>query len=185
MSASVLQDLEKRMKGALDALHKEFAGLRTGRASVNLLDKVMVSAYGSMMPLAQVGTVAVPEARTITIQVWDKGMVKAVEKGIQDAGLGLNPMSDGQIVRVTLPDLSEERRKELVKVAAKYAETGRVAIRNIRRDGMELLKKQEKDGDISEDEHKKASADIQKLTDKHIEQVDQQLVAKEKDILTI
>jgi ribosome recycling factor len=185
MTASVLSDLEKRMKGGIEALHKEFTGLRTGRASTNLLDKVMVNAYGAMMPIAQVGTVSVPEPRTISVQVWDKSMVKAVEKGIMDAGLGLNPMSDGQVVRMTLPDLSEERRKELAKLAGKYAETARVAIRNVRRDGMEMLKKQEKDGEISEDEHKRASGEIQKLTDKYIETIDGQLVTKEKEILTI
>lgn len=185
MTDSVLVDLEKRMKGGLEALAKEYSGLRTGRASVNLLDKVQVNAYGAMMPIAQVGTITTPEARLLAVQVWDNGLVKSVEKAIQDAGLGLNPMADGQLIRIPLPDLSEERRKELAKLAGKYAETARVAIRNIRRDGMELLKKQEKDGDISEDEHKRLSTDIQKLTDKFIDEIDRQLTTKEKDILTI
>lgn len=185
MTDSVLADLEKRMKGGLDALAKEYTGLRTGRASVNLLDKVQVNAYGAMMPVDQVGTITTPEARMLAVQVWDSGLVKSVEKAIQDAGLGLNPMADGQLIRIPLPDLSEERRKELAKLAGKYAETARVAIRNVRRDGMETLKKQEKDGDISEDEHKRLSGEIQKLTDKFIDEIDRQLSAKEKDILTI
>lgn len=185
MTDSVLVDLEKRMQGGLDALSKEFSGLRTGRASVNLLDKVQVNAYGAMMPIDQVGTISAPEARMLAVQVWDAGLVKSVEKAIQDADLGLNPMADGQLVRIPLPDLSEERRKELAKLAGKYAETARVAIRNVRRDGMETLKKQEKEGEISEDEHKRLSTEIQKLTDKHIGVIDSQLSDKEKDILTI
>lgn len=185
MVASVLADLEKRMKSGIESLKKEFSGLRAGRASANMLDPVMVDAYGSIMPLSQVGTVNVPEPRLITVQVWDKGMSKAVEKAIRDAGLGLNPSSDGQLIRVPLPELSEERRKELSKVAAKYAEQTRIAIRNVRRDGMEVLKKMEKEGEISEDDHKRTSQDIQKLTDKFIEQVDTSLASKEKEIMQV
>lgn len=185
MVASVLTDLEKRMKSGIESLKKEFAGLRAGRASASMLDPIMVDAYGSMMPLSQVGTVTTPEPRLISVQVWDKGMSKAVEKAIRESGLGLNPIAEGQIIRVPLPELSEERRKELSKVASKYAEAARIAIRNVRRDGMESLKKMEKEGDISEDEHKKTSVDIQKLTDKFIEQVDATLVAKEKEIMQV
>ncbi|MDP3533395.1 MAG: ribosome recycling factor [Alphaproteobacteria bacterium] len=185
MVALVLTDLEKRMKSGIESLKKEFTGLRAGRASASMLDPIMVDAYGSMMPLAQVGTVTTPEPRLISVQVWDKGMSKAVEKAIRESGLGLNPIGEGQIIRVPLPELSEERRKELSKVASKYAEAARIAIRNVRRDGMETLKKMEKDGDISEDEHKKTSVDIQKLTDKFIEQVDVALVAKEKEIMQV
>ena len=185
MVALVLTDLEKRMKSGIESLKKEFTGLRAGRASASMLDPIMVDAYGSMMPLAQVGTVTTPEPRLISVQVWDKGMSKAVEKAIRESGLGLNPIGEGQIIRVPLPELSEERRKELSKVASKYAEAARIAIRNVRRDGMETLKKMEKDGDISEDEHKKTSVDVQKLTDKFIEQVDVALVAKEKEIMQV
>ncbi|MDP1724980.1 MAG: ribosome recycling factor [Alphaproteobacteria bacterium] len=185
MVALVLTDLEKRMKSGIESLKKEFTGLRAGRASASMLDPIMVDAYGSMMPLSQVGTVTTPEPRLISVQVWDKGMSKAVEKAIRESGLGLNPIGEGQIIRVPLPELSEERRKELSKVASKYAEAARIAIRNVRRDGMETLKKMEKDGDISEDEHKKTSVDVQKLTDKFIEQVDVALVAKEKEIMQV
>lgn len=180
-----LNDFSRRMDGALEALRKEFAGLRTGRASVNLLDPVMVQAYGSPMPLNQVGTVSVPEPRMITVQVWDKGLVSAVEKAIRDAGLGLNPASDGTTVRVPLPELSQERRQELTKVAHKYAEQGRVAVRNVRRDGNDYLKKLEKDHEISEDEHKKLADQMQKLTDEHVKKVDEALAAKEKEILQV
>lgn len=185
MSDSRLEDYKRRMDGALEALRKEFTGLRTGRASVNLLDPVQVQAYGSTMPLNQVGTVSVPEPRMITVQVWDKGMVSAVEKAIRDAGLGLNPASDGTTVRVPLPELSQERRQELTKVAHKYAEQGRVAVRNVRRDGMDFLKKQEKDNKITEDEHKKLADLMQKLTDEHVKKVDETLAAKEKEILQV
>jgi ribosome recycling factor len=178
-------DYEKRMHGALEALAREFAGLRTGRASPNLLDPVMVEAYGSKMPLTQVGTVSVPEARLISVQVWDKGMVKSVEKAIREAGLGLNPSADGTLVRIPIPDLSEERRKELVKVAAKYAEQGKVAVRNVRRDAMEHLKKLHKDSALSEDELHRFEEEIQKLTDSFIAQVDTSLSKKEKDILSV
>jgi ribosome recycling factor len=177
--------LRKRMDGALDALRKELQGLRTGRASANLLEPVTVEAYGAEMPLNQVATVTVPEPRMINVQVWDRGMVKAVDKAIRNAGLGLNPVGEGQLLRVPLPELSQERRQELVKVAHKYAEQAKVAIRNVRRDGMDQLKRLERDGEISMDEHGKLSHEVQAATDKHIEQVDQLLKQKEKDILSV
>jgi len=180
-----LAGLEKRMGGALDALKKEFGGLRTGRASANLLEPVMVDAYGSKMPLNQVGNISVPEPRMITVQVWDKGLVASVDKAIRDAGLGLNPATDGQTVRVPLPALSEDRRNELKKIAHKYAELGRVAVRNVRRDGMELLKKAEKDGDISQDEHRKLTDKVQALTDQYIKRVDDSLAQKETEITQV
>ena len=177
--------LTKRMDGALEALRKEFAGIRTGRASANMLDPVMVEAYGQTMPLSQMGSVSVPEPRLVTVQVWDKSMVKHVEKAIREAGLGVNPMSDGQLVRVPLPELSEDRRKELTKVAAKYAEQARVAARNVRREGMETLKKQEKDGKLSQDQHRKLEKDVQTLTDDTIKRVDAMLQQKDKEILSV
>lgn len=185
MTAHDLPELRRRMEGAMKSLQHEFSGLRTGRASANLLDPIMVEAYGSQMPLNQVGTVSVPEARMITVSVWDKGMVKAVEKAITAANLGLNPMSDGQLVRVMMPEMSEERRKEMVKIAGKYAEEGRIAIRNIRRDGMDYYKKQEKDKAISEDELHKHTDEIQKLTDDFVKKIDEMLVQKEKDIMVV
>jgi ribosome recycling factor len=185
MVAPNLQDFEKRMDGALEALKKEFAGLRTGRASTTLLDPVMVEAYGQRMPLNQVGTVSAPEPRMLSVTVWDKGMVTAVAKAIREAGLGLNPLPDGSLVRIPIPELNEERRKELTKVAHKYAEQARVAVRNVRRDGMDQLKRLEKDGDISQDEHKHFADEVQKLTDRHIEAVNQLLAQKEQDILQV
>jgi ribosome recycling factor len=178
-------DLERRMDGAIDNLKKEFSGLRTGRASVNLLDPVVVDAYGSKMPLNQVGTVSAPEPRLLSVQVWDAGMVKAVEKAIRDSGLGLNPMPEGNTIRIPLPDLNEERRAELVKVAGKYSEASRVSVRNIRRDGMDALKKMEKDSEISEDDHKRMSEEVQKLTDEKIAIIDQAFADKEKDIMAV
>ncbi|MEI6730251.1 MAG: ribosome recycling factor [Pseudomonadota bacterium] len=183
MSENELAGLKKRMEGALKSLDHEFGGLRTGRASVNLLDTITVDAYGSMMPLNQVASVSVPEPRLLTVQVWDKGMVKAVEKAIGSANLGLNPAADGQVVRVPIPELSQERRAELVKIAGKYAESTKVAVRNIRRDGMDYYKKLEKDGDISKDDHQKKSEEIQKLTDDFIKEIDKVLAAKEKEIM--
>jgi ribosome recycling factor len=180
-----IAETKRRMEGALKSLHSEFSGLRTGRASASLLDPVMVEAYGSQMPLSQVGTVGVPEARLITVQVWDKGMVNAVEKGIMNAGLGLNPMSEGQLIRIPIPDLTEERRKELVKVASKYAEQAKISVRNVRRDGMDTLKKMEKDGDISQDEHKRFSDQIQSATDEFVGKIDEAFATKEKDILKV
>ena len=185
MSDARLNEFSRRMDGALEALRKEFGGLRTGRASANLLEPVHVSAYGNEMPLNQVGTVNVPEPRMITVQVWDKGLVGAVEKAIRDAGLGLNPMADGSTVRVPIPELSRERRQELSKIAHKYAEQARVAIRNVRRDGMDFLKKQEKDGKIAEDEHHGLNDLMQKLTDEHVTKVDETLATKEKEILQV
>src|SRR5690242_19613190 len=180
-----LAEFSRRMDGALEALKKEFGGLRTGRASASLLDPVHVSAYGNDMPLNQVGTVNVPEPRMITVQVWDRGLVGAVEKAIRDAGLGLNPAADGNTVRVPIPELSQDRRQELSKIALKYAEQARVAVRNVRRDGMDSLKKMEKDGKISQDEHKHLSDLAQKLTDEHVKKVDESLAAKEKEILQV
>ena len=179
------KDLTRRMEGALEVFHKELSGLRTGRASTNLLDPVMVSAYGSQMPLNQVGTISVPEPRMLTVQVWDRGLVKAVEKAILEAGLGLNPSSDGQLVRVPIPPLNEERRVELTKVAHRYAEEARVAVRNVRRHGMDELKKAEKNGDVSTDEQKGFSTQIQQLTDAYVKQVDDSLANKEKEILQV
>ena len=185
MSDVDLSDYERRMSGGIESLKRDFAGLRTGRASPNLLESVTVEAYGSSMPLTQVGTVSVPEPRMLTVQVWDKGMVKAVEKSIGNAGLGLNPSADGQLVRVPVPELTEERRRELTKVANRYAEQARVAIRNVRRDGMDNLKKSEKESEISKDDLHRFSDDIQKMTDRHITQIDDLLTAKEKEIMQV
>jgi ribosome recycling factor len=183
MPKEVVADLKRRMEGAVTALHSDLKGLRTGRANTSLLDRVVVEVYGSKMPLNQVATVNVPEARLITVQVWDKSNAAAVEKAIGNAGLGLNPMSDGALIRVPIPDLSEERRKELVKVAHQYAEKAKVAIRNVRRDGMDNLKKLEKAGSISEDDLRNYSDNIQKLTDEYVKNVDEAVSHKEKDIL--
>ena len=178
-------DLEKRMHGALEVLRKEFAGLRTGRASTSLLEPITVAAYGSEMPLNQVAALSVPEPRMISVQVWDKGMVGAVEKAIRTADLGLNPAVDGTLIRVPLPELSEERRTEITKVAGRYAEQARVAVRNVRRDGMDRLKRAEKDGDISKDEHHKTSDQVQQLTDNAIKQINDLLAQKEAEIMTV
>lgn len=175
-------DLRRRMDGALDTLKKEFAGLRTGRASPALLEPVKVEIYGTETPITQVGTIGVPEPRMLTVQVWDRAAVSSVEKAIRDAGLGLNPASDGQIVRVPLPPLTAERRIELAKLAGKYAEAARVAIRAVRRDGMETLKKLEKDHEIGQDTHRDWAEEIQKLTDAYIRKVDDALAAKDADI---
>jgi ribosome recycling factor len=177
-----IKELERRMRGATDTLKKEFAGLRTGRASVHLLDPVVVNVYGQRMPINQVATVSTPDARTISVQVWDKGQIGAVEKAIREANLGLNPVTDGTLIRLPIPALNAERRQELVKVAHKYAEHARVAVRNVRRDGMELLKKLDKDGDMSEDDHHKGSAKVQELTDRLIKEIDQSIAAKEAEI---
>ena len=182
---ALLKDIQRRMDGALEALRKEFGGLRTGRASASLLEPVTVDAYGSTVPLNQIANINVPEARLITVNVWDRGMVKAVDKAIREAGLGLNPQTEGQTIRVPIPDLNEERRRELTKVAAKYAETTRISVRNVRRDGIETLRKQEKDGDISQDEQKKLEREIQHLTDEHIKRVDETLSQKDKEILQV
>jgi ribosome recycling factor len=177
-----LKDLERRMRVALDTLKKEFHGLRTGRASAHLLDPVVVNVYGARMPITQVATVSTPNARTISVQVWDKSQVSAVEKGIREANLGLNPVIDGTLIRLPIPSLNAERRQELVKLAHKYTEQSRVAVRNVRRDGMELLKKLEKDGTMSKDDHQRNSTKVQELTDKLIKEVDQSLAAKEVEI---
>ena len=185
MAEPDLSDIKRRMDGALEALRKELAGLRTGRASASLLEPVMVDAYGSSMPLSQVGTISVPEPRMVTVQVWDRGLTGAVEKAVRDAGLGLNPASDGQLIRVPIPALSEERRIELTKVAGKYSEQARVAVRNVRRDGMEMLKRMEKDGEISKDEHHDWGGEIQNMTDEHIKVIDETLAQKEQEILQV
>ncbi|RZO68442.1 MAG: ribosome recycling factor [Parvularculaceae bacterium] len=177
-----LKALEKKMDGALNALKNEFAGLRTGRASTSLVEPITVEAYGSKMPMNQVGTVSVPEPRMITIQVWDKSMVGAVERAIRESGLGINPVVDGQNVRVPVPPLTEERRAELAKVAGKYAEQGKVSVRNVRREGMEAIKKA--DG-VGEDDQKRMSEEVQKLTDDMIKKIDEALVKKEAEIMQV
>ncbi len=182
---ALLKDLRRRMEGAFEALRKEFSGLRTGRASASLLDPVTVEAYGNAMPLNQLATVSVPEPRMISVTVWDRAMAKAVDKAIREAGLGLNPQTEGAVIRVPIPDLTEDRRRELTKVAAKYAEQARVHVRNVRRDGLDPLKKKEKDGDISQDQHRKLQHDIQALTDEYIKKIDETLAQKDKEILQV
>lgn len=179
------EDIRRRMKGAVATLRHEFAGLRTGRANPAILEPVTVEAYGSTMPVNQLGTISAPEPRLLTVQVYDKSLAKAVDKAIRDAGLGLNPQLDGQLVRIPIPELNEERRRELAKLAAKYAEQGRVAVRNIRRDGMDHLKRLEKDHAISEDQHRKLSDELQKLTDESVHEVDAALTAKEQEIMHV
>ncbi len=185
MAEPDIADLSRRMDGAIETLRKEFSGLRTGRASASLLEPITVDAYGSHMPLNQVGTIGVPEPRLITVQVWDRGMVKAVEKAIRDSGLGLNPQTEGQVIRVPIPELNRERRQELSKVASRYAEQARVAVRNVRRDGMDMLKRSEKASEISQDEHKVLADKVQAMTDAHIKKIDEALAAKEKDIMQV
>jgi ribosome recycling factor len=177
-------DIERRMAGALESLKHDLSGLRTGRANVALLDPVVVEVYGSMMPLNQVATVSAPEPRMLSVQVWDRANVIPVEKGIAHANLGLNPMIDGQTIRLPIPDLTEERRKELAKLAGQYAEKAKIAIRNVRRDGMEALKEDEKKKDISEDERKRFEDEVQKLTDKYVGLTDEAAANKEKEILS-
>jgi ribosome recycling factor len=183
--AELMKDLRRRMDGALDVLRKELAGLRTGRASTGLLEPVTVEAYGNTVPLSQVASVNVPEPRMITVQVWDRGLAKAVDKAIRESGLGLNPQSEGQVIRVPIPELNQERRKELTRVAAKYAEDARVAVRNVRRDGIEGSRKLEKGGEISQDVQRKLQSDIQHLTDGHIKRIDEALAQKDKEILQV
>src|SRR5690606_6577870 len=185
MAAPDMKDLEKRMQGALEALKHEFSGLRTGRAHVSLLATIMVERYGAMMPINQIGTVSAPEPRMLNVQVWDKANLKAVEKAIRNSGLGLNPMVDGMTVRVPIPELTEERRAELAKVAASYGENAKVAIRNVRRHGMDQAKAAEKDGDFSEDARKKCEDAIQKLTDSYVGKVDEQLAEKQQEIMQV
>jgi len=180
-----LADIKRRMQGAIQALKHELAGLRTGRASAALLEPVVVEAYGQAMPINQVATVSVPESRALAVQVWDKGMVNAVDKAIRDANLGLSPTVEGQILRIRIPELNEQRRKELAKIAHKYAEESRVAVRHVRRDGMDILKKQVKDKAISEDDEKKHEHEVQKATDAAISEIDQALAGKEKEIMQV
>src|SRR5262245_8846543 len=180
-----INELKRRMQGAIQLLKQELGGLRTGRASASLLEPVQVEAYGTHMPLNQVATISVPEPRLITVQVWDKSMVHAVEKAISAANLGLTPSTEGQLLRLRIPELNQERRKELAKIAHKYAETARVAVAHVRRDGLEILKKMEKDGKISQDDHERMTGDVQKATDQTIAEVDQALATKEKEIMTV
>lgn len=180
-----LADLERRMDGAVEVLRTEFSGLRSGRASTSLLEPVAVEAYGSQMSMNQVATVAVPESRLLTVQVWDQSLVQAVDKAIRESGLGLNPQIEGQLLRIPIPELNEERRHDLTKIANKYAEQARVSIRNVRRDGMDKLKRMEKAHEISEDEHRAWSGDIQIMTDRCIKHVDDAFAVKEQEILQV
>ena len=181
----LIADAGERMAKSVEATRGEFGSVRTGRASPALLDPVMVDAYGSHMPINQVGNISTPEPRLLTVQVWDKGLAKAVDKAIRDANLGLNPQMDGQLLRIPLPELNEERRKELAKLASKYAEAARVAVRNVRRDGMDLLKRLEKDHKIGQDEHHKHGDELQKITDAHIKEIDSVLHGKEQEIMQV
>lgn len=185
MSKFDLKDLERRMNGAVTALQKEFSGLRTGRANASILDPVTVDAYGTPMPLNQLATILVPEPRTISVQVWDKSQIDAVDRAIRDSGLGLNPIGEGQMLRIPIPELNEERRQEIAKLAAKYSEQARVAVRNVRRDGMEQLKRQEKDGEIGQDEQHTHGAAVQEITDATIKKIDETLSSKEEEIMQI
>ena len=182
---NIKNDAKTRMEKTLDSLKSDFGGLRAGRAHASLLDGIMVEAYGSLTPISQVGTVSVPDARTLSVSVWDKSIAKSVEKALRESDLGLNPVSDGTLIRVPIPPLSEERRKELVKVAGKYAEQNKVAIRNIRRDALDEVKKLKKDNLISEDEEKRAETEIQKITDDAVKKVDELQSQKEKDIMQV
>ena len=183
MPAYNKQDLDRRMHGALEVLKHDLGGLRTGRASTALLDPIQVEVYGANMPINQVATVSVPEPRTLSVQVWDRSNIGPVEKAIRNAGIGINPIVDGQVIRLPIPELTEERRKELAKLAGQYAEKARVAVRNVRRDGMDALKTDEKKHEISEDEHKRHSAEVQKLTDSVIADIDAAAHSKEQEIL--
>jgi ribosome recycling factor len=180
-----INELKRRMQGASTVLKTELSGLRTSRASAHMLDPVMVDAYGAQMPLNQVASVSIPEPRLIAVNVWDRSLVHAVEKAIINSNLGLSPATEGQMVRLRIPELNEERRKELVKIAHKYAETARVAVRHVRRDAMETVKNLEKDHKVSKDDHDRFSGDIQKATDAGIAEIDHMLAAKEKEILTV
>ncbi len=180
-----LNDIKRRMQGAVQTLKHELGGLRTGRATSGMLDPVQVDAYGTHMPLNQLATITVPEPRLLSVQVWDRSMVHAVEKAIVNSNLGLSPATEGQVIRLRVPELNQERRKEMVKVAHKYAEAARVAVRHVRRDALEQLKKLEKDSKISEDDHIRMSGEVQKATDQVVGEVDQTLAAKEKEIMTV
>ena len=180
-----VDDLERRMQGAVEVLRREFAGLRAGRASAALLDPVTVDAYGTKMPINQLGTVGVPDPRLLTVQVWDASLAGAVDKAIRDSGLGLNPQPEGALIRVPIPELTEERRRELSKIANKYAEQARVAVRNVRRDGMEQLKRMEREGEISQDEQHAWSEEVQRLTDENTKAIDEALAVKDKEIMQV
>ena len=180
-----LQDFSRRMDGAINSLKGEFSGLRTGRASASLLDPVVIEVYGSKMPLNQLATVSTPDPRTISVQVWDKSQVEIIDKAIREAGLGLNPNMDGQLIRIPIPELNSERREELCKVASKYAENARVAVRNVRRDGMDTIKKLEKSSDISQDDQKNYGNDIQNITDSAIKEIDEVLQKKTAEIMNV
>jgi ribosome recycling factor len=181
----LLTDLRRRMDGAIEVLRKEFGGLRTGRASASLLEPITVPAYGGTLPLNQVANISVPEPRLITVQVWDRAMVKAVDKAIRESGLGLNPQTEGQVIRVPIPDLNEERRRELTRVSARYAEQARVSVRNVRRDGIDVLKRREKDADITQDQQRKLQQEVQHLTDDYILRIDDALAQKDREILQV
>src|SRR6478609_12100562 len=180
-----LADLKRRMAGAVQSFKGDLASLRTGRASANVLDPITVEAYGARTPLSQLATVSVPEARLLSVQVWDRSMVQAVEKAIRESDLGLNPQTEGQVLRIRIPELNEQRRKEMVKVAHKYAEEAKIAVRHVRRDGLDLLKKLEKDSAISEDDSKRHETEVQKVTDKAVGEIDQALVVKEMEIMQV
>jgi len=173
------------MDGAVEVLRKEFGGLRTGRASASLLEPITVAAYGGTVPLNQLANVSVPEPRMITVQVWDRSMVKAVDKAIRESGLGLNPQTEGQVIRVPIPDLNEERRRELTRVTAKYAEQARVSVRNIRRDGVDMLRRREKEAEISQDQQRKLQQEVQHLTDDYVKRIDEALAQKDREILQV
>jgi ribosome recycling factor len=181
----LLKDLGRRMEGAIDVLRREFGGLRTGRASASLLEPIRVPAYGNNMPLNQLANISVPEPRTITVQVWDRALVKAVDKAIRESGLDLNPQTEGQVIRVPIPDLNEERRRELTRVTAKYAEQARISVRNVRRDGIEALRRLEKDSEIRQDEQRKLQQDVQHMTDATIARIDEALAQKDREILQV
>ncbi len=178
-------DLMRRMDGAIEVLRKEFVGLRTGRASPSLLEPLTVEAYGSQMPIDQLATISVPEPRMLAVQVWDTANTKLVEKAIRDAGLGLNPMTEGQVVRIPIPELNEERREELGRVAGKYAEQAKIAVRNVRRDGMDKLKRMEKESELSKDDHRLWGDEIQTLTDEHVKKIDDMLSTKQQEIMQV
>jgi ribosome recycling factor len=182
---TLLKDLRRRMDGAIEVLRKEFGGLRTGRASTSLVEPIMVPAYGNPMPLKELATISIPEPRMITVQVWDRTVVKAVDKAIRESGLGLNPQTEGQVIRIPIPDLSEERRRELTRVTARYSEQARVSVRNVRRDGVEALRRQEKDGEISQDEARRLQQEVQHVTDEYIKRIDEALAQKDREILQV
>jgi len=185
MSDYDIDDIKRRMEGSVSSLKSEFMGLRAGRASTAMLEPIMVDAYGSKMPMNQVGNISAPESRLLTVTVWDASMTAAVEKAIRESDLGLNPMTEGNLIRVPIPDLSEDRRKEMVKVAGRYAETARVAVRNVRRDGIEAIRSAEKDGLLSEDERHSEEGEVQKLTDQYVKLIDESLANKEKEITQV